>query len=35
VHPVDSIEDIITGAGLKLFSRRQSWMWSADVYLRE
>jgi magnesium-protoporphyrin O-methyltransferase len=35
VHPVDVIEDIITRAGLTLSSRRQSWMWSADVYLRE
>ena len=34
VHPVDLIEDIITRAGLKLCSRRQSWMWSADVYVR-
>jgi magnesium-protoporphyrin O-methyltransferase len=35
VHPVELMADIITRAGLRLSSRRQSWMWSADVYLRE
>jgi len=34
VHPVDLIEDIITRAGFRLSSRRESWMWSADVYVR-
>lgn len=35
VHPVDVIEETITRAGMKLSSRRESWMWSADVYLRQ
>lgn len=34
VHPVNLIESIITSGGLRLSSRRQSWMWSADVYER-
>jgi magnesium-protoporphyrin O-methyltransferase len=34
VHPVDRIEDIVTRAGFRLSSRRESWMWSADVYVR-
>jgi predicted RNA methylase len=34
VHPVGMIEDIITRAGFRLSSRRESWMWSADVYVR-
>lgn len=34
VHPVGLIEDIITRAGFKLSSRRETWMWSADVYIR-
>lgn len=34
VHPVHLIEGTITRAGLKLSSRRESWMWSADVYVR-
>jgi hypothetical protein len=34
VHPVDLMDDIITGAGLRLSSRRETWMWSADVYVR-
>ena len=33
VHPVGLIEDIITRAGFRLSSRRESWMWSADVYV--
>jgi hypothetical protein len=35
VHPVAMIEHTITRAGFKLSSRRESWMWSADVYLRQ
>jgi SAM-dependent methyltransferase len=35
VHSVASIEETMTRAGLALASRRQSWMWSADVYLRQ
>jgi magnesium-protoporphyrin O-methyltransferase len=34
VHPVDLIGDVITRAGFTLSSRRESWMWSADVYIR-
>lgn len=34
VHPVAAIEETITRAGLRLSSRRESWMWSADVYVR-
>jgi magnesium-protoporphyrin O-methyltransferase len=34
VHPVGLIEDIITRAGFRLCSRRETWMWSADVYVR-
>ena len=35
VHPATMIEATITRAGLRLSSRRESWMWSADVYVRE
>jgi hypothetical protein len=35
VHPLALIEDCITRAGFELSSRRASWMWSADVYVRE
>jgi magnesium-protoporphyrin O-methyltransferase len=35
VHPVGLIEDIITRARFRLSSRRETWMWSADVYIRE
>lgn len=34
VHPVAAIANTITGAGLRLASRRESWLWCADVYLR-
>jgi magnesium-protoporphyrin O-methyltransferase len=34
VHQVRMIEDTITRAGFRLSSRRESWMWSADVYVR-
>jgi len=34
VHPTAMIEGIITRAGFKLSSRRESWVWSADVYVR-
>jgi magnesium-protoporphyrin O-methyltransferase len=34
VHPVGLIEDIITRAGFRLSGRRETWMWSADVYVR-
>jgi SAM-dependent methyltransferase len=35
VHPVALIEDTVTRAGLRLSSRRESWMWSVDVYVRQ
>jgi magnesium-protoporphyrin O-methyltransferase len=35
VHPVELIEDIITRARFRLSTRRKTWMWSADVYVRE
>jgi magnesium-protoporphyrin O-methyltransferase len=34
VHPVGLIENIITRAGFRLSGRRETWMWSADVYVR-
>ena len=34
VHSTAMIEGIIRGAGFKLASRRESWVWSADVYVR-
>lgn len=34
VHPPAQIEDIIRGSGFTLVSRRHTWMWSADVYMR-
>jgi SAM-dependent methyltransferase len=34
VHQVRMIEDTITRAGFRLSNRRESWMWSADVYVR-
>ncbi len=34
VHPVAQMERIIEYAGFELRSRRQTWMWSADVYTR-
>jgi tRNA1(Val) A37 N6-methylase TrmN6 len=34
VHPVSMLEELIRGAGFMLTSRRQTWMWSADVYTK-
>jgi hypothetical protein len=34
VHPRAAIERMIRGAGFELSSRRETWMWSADVYVR-
>jgi magnesium-protoporphyrin O-methyltransferase len=34
VHPVPKMEQTIRRAGLELVSRRETWMWSVDVYLR-
>jgi SAM-dependent methyltransferase len=34
VHPTAMIDGIISRAGFRLSSRRESWVWSADVYVR-
>jgi hypothetical protein len=34
VHPVASMEQMIRAAGFDLSSRRETWMWSVDVYSR-
>jgi hypothetical protein len=34
VHPGGLRDEILSGAGLRLSSRRETWMWSADVYVR-
>ena len=34
VHPFRTIEDRIRRAGFTLSSRRETWMWSVDVYVR-
>jgi SAM-dependent methyltransferase len=34
VHPTAMIESIISRGGFRLSSRRESWVWSADVYVR-
>jgi hypothetical protein len=34
VHSVAIMERTIREAGFELSSRRETWMWSADVYLR-
>lgn len=34
VHPIAKMEETIRRAGFKLSSRRETWMWSADVYTR-
>jgi magnesium-protoporphyrin O-methyltransferase len=34
VHPVSRIDDLIRRAGFTLANRRQTWMWSADVYTK-
>jgi len=35
LHPVTSIEETISRAGFRLVSRRETWVWSADVYARQ
>ena len=35
VHPIAKIEETIRRAGFKLSSRRETWIWSADVYVRQ
>lgn len=34
VHPKTTIEGEMARAGFRLSNRRESWMWSADVYVR-
>jgi SAM-dependent methyltransferase len=34
VHPIPKIEETIRRAGFGLSSRRETWVWSVDVYLR-
>jgi magnesium-protoporphyrin O-methyltransferase len=34
VHPVSRMDEMIREAGFELSARRESWIWSADVYLR-
>jgi SAM-dependent methyltransferase len=34
VHPIAVVEDTIRRAGFRLASRRETWTWSADVYVR-
>jgi SAM-dependent methyltransferase len=34
VHPVAAIEALIARAGFRMANRRETWMWSTDVYLR-
>jgi magnesium-protoporphyrin O-methyltransferase len=34
VHPAARMEDMIRLAGFELSTRRQTWMWSVDVYTR-
>jgi SAM-dependent methyltransferase len=35
VHPLAAIERTIRSAGFALSSRRETWVWSADVYVRQ
>lgn len=35
VHPVARMEQMIRAAGFDLSSRRETWMWSVDVYERQ
>jgi SAM-dependent methyltransferase len=34
VHPAARMEDVIRSAGFELSTRRETWMWSVDVYTR-
>jgi magnesium-protoporphyrin O-methyltransferase len=34
VHPVEQMAQVIQQGGFRLESRRQTWQWSADVYVR-
>jgi hypothetical protein len=35
VHPIAKIEETIRRAGFGLSRRRETWMWSVDIYLRQ
>jgi len=35
VHPMAKIEETIRRAGFRLSNRRETWMWSAEIYLRQ
>jgi magnesium-protoporphyrin O-methyltransferase len=35
VHPKATIERAMASAGFRLSNRRETWMWSADVYVRD
>ena len=35
VHPAAMMEQVIRSAGFNLSSRRETWMWSVDVYSRD
>jgi SAM-dependent methyltransferase len=35
VHPMAKIEETIRRAGFRLSHRRETWMWSADIYVRQ
>ncbi|HSA92129.1 MAG TPA: class I SAM-dependent methyltransferase [Terriglobales bacterium] len=34
VHPADAMEQLIRGSGFSLASRRHTWVWSVDVYVK-
>jgi tRNA1(Val) A37 N6-methylase TrmN6 len=34
VHPAARMEEVIRSAGFALSTRRETWMWSVDIYLR-
>jgi hypothetical protein len=34
VHPAGGMENVIRSAGFEPSTRRQTWMWSVDVYTR-
>jgi len=34
VHPVEKMGQLIRQAGFELSSRRETWMWSVDVFTR-
>jgi len=34
VHPVDRMTQMIDASGFRLAAHRQTWQWSADVWVR-